>query len=272
MLLPWNQERLYHRLWGLTLALLVHILLVWILLWNTRTPVTVPAWTAVSVFQIALIPATKLRNEEAVLKIARRSKPQGALTLRRASAKVLAAEMSPQLKTAEEEIQAPETSAVPELVVPEVAAISGAETGDSDTAPIENGAGETRGSEGLQSLQVQIILTQPWTPTGLNLVHEQKVRISALGVMDYYPGHCHGGCTATPDGSRCTLWDMKVIYLPCWSLMGRIGTNGKPFQVGRSKDLVVTQSGELFLGVNDSYYPDNRGSWVATVETNSALQ
>ena len=34
--------------------------------------------------------------------------------------------------------------------------------------------------------------------------------------------------------------------------------------------LIADSSGELFLGVNDNYYPDNTGKWVATLSAVSA--
>jgi hypothetical protein len=50
----------------------------------------------------------------------------------------------------------------------------------------------------------------------------------------------------------------------CWSLLGRVGT-GPIFTVGAAKTFKVTSKGELLLGVNDNFLPDNRGTWSVVV-------
>ena len=86
--------------------------------------------------------------------------------------------------------------------------------------------------------------------------------------MNWYTGSCGGTCISTPDGlSVCPSAASSYQFpsLPCYSLVGQIG-NGTPFLVGKSlKDYMSTSSGELYLGVNDDYYPDNTGSWTATI-------
>jgi hypothetical protein len=52
-------------------------------------------------------------------------------------------------------------------------------------------------------------------------------------------------------------------------LIGKVGSDGQPFQVGSSlKNFPAPSSGELFLGVNDnpSDYFDNTGEWIAFVQ------
>lgn len=58
--------------------------------------------------------------------------------------------------------------------------------------------------------------------------------------------------------------DFVAPSLPCWSLIGRVGS-GTPFYVGTTKGFSVTTPGRLFLGVNDNVFGDNSGSWAATV-------
>lgn len=123
-----------------------------------------------------------------------------------------------------------------------------------------------------QSKTIPIVLTQPWTQTGLTITQGQSVRITAEGTMDWCscPTCCQGAkrkgtpTTATPDGASCSSKGFAFPDLPCWALVGRIG-NGKPFNVGSSLTFTAETSGELFLGVNDSYYPDNAGDWKAAI-------
>jgi len=55
--------------------------------------------------------------------------------------------------------------------------------------------------------------------------------------------------------------------LPCWSLIGRIGS-GPPFEVGAKATHAVPSPGELYLGVNDKSlgsFADNSGEWTVQV-------
>jgi hypothetical protein len=126
------------------------------------------------------------------------------------------------------------------------------------------GAGHGSGAK----IDVQIVLTHWLTPTGIQLVKGQTILITARGTLNWYTGHCNE-CTSTPDGAPCNGSDFYTP-LPCYSLIGRIGPHGRPFEVGSYKILIADSSGELFLGVNDNYYPDNTGKWVATLSAVSA--
>lgn len=131
-----------------------------------------------------------------------------------------------------------------------------------------SGAGEGAGG-GIHAppkRDIQIVLTRPLTSTGIQLAKGQKILITARGTMNWYTGGC-SGCMSTPDGAPCIGPAFYAAYLPCYSLIGRIGPRGSPFKVGSYKSLIAASSGELFLGVNDNGYPDNTGKWVATLST-----
>lgn len=121
---------------------------------------------------------------------------------------------------------------------------------------------------------IGIILTQTWTPTGISVTTGEGLTIQASGTMNWYTGTCPS-CTSDPNGvawSQCATRAPDVVApgLNCWSLIGRIG-GGPPFEVGTSLTLTAFASGELELGVNDDYYVDNTGSWVATVTSGFAI-
>lgn len=123
-----------------------------------------------------------------------------------------------------------------------------------------------------QSATVNIVLTQVWTDTGLQVTSGETITVTASGTLNWLPG-CSvlGGCTTTPNGdpwSTCQTFSppFPAPGLACWSVIGKIGQNGTPFQVGTSlTNFPAPASGELFLGVNDNYPPDNIGSWIAKV-------
>ncbi len=116
------------------------------------------------------------------------------------------------------------------------------------------------------STTVMIVPSVPWTDAGVNFVMGQTLSIHATGKvffvgLRYYP--------ATPSGTlRCLRLMSKFLApnLQCYSLIAKIGINGTPFEVGTSfTALSVATSGELYLGVNDNHFVDNRGSWTVVV-------
>jgi hypothetical protein len=129
-------------------------------------------------------------------------------------------------------------------------------------------AGETvGGAEANQiSTSVKIVPSFPWTDAGVNFNAGQTLSIVATGNVDfvglrYYP--------ASPAGTLLCLRAMAKFVAPalqCYSLIAKIGADGTPFEVGTHfTALSVATSGELYLGVNDNHFPDNRGMWTAVV-------
>jgi hypothetical protein len=85
---------------------------------------------------------------------------------------------------------------------------------------------------------------------------------------------CHGLaiwvlCNDTTIRVASDATHLQIIRIPERGI-GRIGPHGWPFEVGSYKIVVADSSGELFLGVNDNYYPDNTGNWVATLSAVSS--
>jgi len=91
--------------------------------------------------------------------------------------------------------------------------------------------------------QVQIVLNQPWTYTGVLLDAGQHLTITASGIMNWYTGQCDGKCISTPDGVTCNYPGFTTQGLACWSLIGKIGEDGIPFQVGTCFSGIAQSSG-----------------------------
>jgi len=129
-----------------------------------------------------------------------------------------------------------------------------------------------------QEKTISVILTQAWTDTGWQLTEGQTVGVVANGILNWYPNGCPttGACVTSPNGdpwSACES-DSPAFVAPglaCWSLIGRIGSNGPPFQVGDYLSFTAQSSGEFFLGVNDNALQNNTGNWSATILTPYAL-
>ncbi len=120
-----------------------------------------------------------------------------------------------------------------------------------------------------------------WTDTGISLTSGQSLTINATGSMVFYPlNMCPSGysCIVGPNGSPsynpCAGQPPPLVpNLPCLTLIGRIGANGVPFEVGTNYSIPqVSTAGELYLGVNDTYFPDNSQGWNATINQSAKLQ
>ncbi len=118
------------------------------------------------------------------------------------------------------------------------------------------------------STSIAVMPTAPWTDTGLTVTAGHSLTITASGIIRFVDKHQWSG---TPAGRIPCLKSRKmpafsVPYAPCYSLVGRIGADGYPFEIGTSFSAPsVSTSGELYLGPNDNQFPDNRGRWVAVV-------
>jgi hypothetical protein len=119
---------------------------------------------------------------------------------------------------------------------------------------------------------------QAWTDTGIYLNVGDTVTISASGsVTMTTDGHIP---PMSPAGfpPNCTAGEVYGQYsvpfpaaqLPCWSLVGEIGTGGPIFEIGTNTIFQAQMAGEFYLGVNDNYLGDNSGSWVAAITRNSS--
>jgi hypothetical protein len=106
------------------------------------------------------------------------------------------------------------------------------------------------------------------TDTGVTLQAGDTLGITAGGLVYVDPSDPQGpagdpSCTPAADYSAQSS-TFPVPNLPCWSLVGRIGT-APPFEVGSSATLTTTQ-GRLYLGANDGDFSDNSGSWTVRIK------
>jgi hypothetical protein len=112
--------------------------------------------------------------------------------------------------------------------------------------------------------------TEPFTDTGVDLKKGDKVTITATGKVQ--PSVTDPNVFATPDGvaNRPDLRQYNVIPNVNHSgLMGWIGDNGAPFQVGSRDVFTAPKAGRLFLGINDKGVENNAGKFQATVTITS---
>ena len=104
-----------------------------------------------------------------------------------------------------------------------------------------------------------------WTDTRIALKEGDAVSITASGTVFPSPNRA---VPASPDGvpDRPGLRQFNVVQGADHSgLIGRVGKDGAPFNVGSSDHFSADSAGRLFLGINDTGVYDNDGAFVAKV-------
>ncbi len=137
------------------------------------------------------------------------------------------------------------------------------------------------------SKSTDVPMDTPWTSTGINVESGQTINITASGkgvwknISKSNPNavpNAYEECS--PDGTLPNSGDYwsnisqyQTREANKGALIGRIGTNGKPFKVGSQFSQRINENGTLYLGINDmrkevdsSSYNDNSGSFQAKIE------
>jgi hypothetical protein len=114
------------------------------------------------------------------------------------------------------------------------------------------------------SINVLVPADHPWT--SVTDLSSSTVMVHASGTIYIATGP--DTTSKSPNGDQKCKASATFIapHLACWSLVGRIGEHGTPFEVGSTR-FIGRASGRLYLGVNDGAdsFGDNSGNWTATV-------
>lgn len=108
---------------------------------------------------------------------------------------------------------------------------------------------------------------QPWQAFGVHVTAGETVKILAMGKWSQAPSL---NVWSGPEGSEGT--GKEVPWIKANALMGKIGEQGKPFEIGAETELRATGEGEVYLAINDPFdwVKDNAGSMQVTVYTQKA--
>ena len=152
-------------------------------------------------------------------------------------------------------------------------------TASSTGHAFTNNAAESSGTA------VTVPGTVGWVDTGLQVVDGEPLSITASGRVVVRQSDRFGQkfeATVSPEGTFMVhdgIQDQQFPLpsgshgpAPCFCLMGRIGENGKPFFVGKSKSWQASNSGRLQLAVNDFDPSDSEGAFHAEVTRPKLVQ
>ncbi|HTQ12926.1 MAG TPA: hypothetical protein VMH86_03545 [Rhizomicrobium sp.] len=123
--------------------------------------------------------------------------------------------------------------------------------------------------------EFQLPLQAQWFDSGVAASQATSLAISASGrgyIGAISLGQPDISDYQSPEGDAQTttgIQGRRIPYLASgltpWSLVGKIGPSGKPFEIGAGKTIVPSTSGELYLSVNDNNFRDNSGSWEVSI-------
>lgn len=131
----------------------------------------------------------------------------------------------------------------------------------------------------LSRMTLDVPSTQAYTDSGVAVAGGQRLHFSATGKTQWRLD-CNGRCLKRPGGIPYTKRRCKRLQesqefgqftapgLACFSLIGKVGSDGAPFEIGGLLSYVVptSDSGELYLGFNDNRYQDNSGSFSVKIQ------
>jgi hypothetical protein len=117
---------------------------------------------------------------------------------------------------------------------------------------------------GLKGQTLTIQANQPWQPSGVHVSPGTAVKILAMGKWSQAPAF---NVWSGPEGLPGT--GKEVPWINSNALMGKIGAEGKPFEIGPERNLRAIGEGELYFAINDPFpwVKDNSGSMQVTVYT-----
>lgn len=120
---------------------------------------------------------------------------------------------------------------------------------------------------------VIVSVEQPWTSTGIQINSGDKITIMMEGFASTNAKYIQNSAYWNgPEGINTAPSNCPVPNFPLYSVVGKIGSNGTPFYVGRILSIISKVSGILYLGINDAQsggIGDNYGYFVAFITGNN---
>lgn len=109
---------------------------------------------------------------------------------------------------------------------------------------------------------VQVPLESNWIDSGINLRRNERVQITATGVIMV------GRTRITPEGLRSTDPHAPLPNAAEGELIGAIGDDSRApvIELGASREFTADRDGRLYLTANRSSYADARGSFTVQIK------
>ncbi len=131
--------------------------------------------------------------------------------------------------------------------------------------------GEIRGSVGIGmgatggSYLIVFPITMPWIDTGVDIGAADIVTITAAPSKNHPPCDGRSGCPPYREADAVIV--DGALGKGLTALVGRVGTEGRSFSIGREYDGSIPVEGRLYIGYNDCWacWGDNTGAFEVTI-------
>jgi hypothetical protein len=136
-------------------------------------------------------------------------------------------------------------------------------TGNARSTYLRNVPSNTVGAGGnVSAVTIRVDANQQWTDTGMDVRSGDRIQFNGSGQVSYAPGPPAVG----PSGARAGRNDLyPVPNMGPGGLIAKVGDSA-PFPVGAgARQLTMSSSGRLYLGVNDDMHADNTGAFQVAV-------
>ena len=111
--------------------------------------------------------------------------------------------------------------------------------------------------------ELQVLSTQQWTDTGIDVRAGDAINVNADGTIQLSD---NPNDRANPSGASRRAPNAPVGTAPAGALLVRIGNSAPVFVGANGRVPRAPVGGRLYLGVNDDHLPDNAGSFRAVVD------
>jgi uncharacterized protein YigE (DUF2233 family) len=107
---------------------------------------------------------------------------------------------------------------------------------------------------------------EKWTTTLVTVQQGETISFSATGEIQWSNGK---DARVGPNGStwklKAKLGSYPVRTMGAGGLIGKIGANGAAFAVGERMTITASESGPVYLGINDNFFTENSGNFKVTI-------
>lgn len=117
--------------------------------------------------------------------------------------------------------------------------------------------------QGKRSKKVKLPANQKWVDTGIKVKIGAEILFSTSGSI-----YINENTKVLQVGELDLQWDRRkpMPNQPIGALIAKISERGTPFYVGDDKaPFPLSQEGNLYIGINDYKFDDNKGEFVVTV-------
>ncbi len=120
------------------------------------------------------------------------------------------------------------------------------------------------GTSGRSSVAVIVPSTQRWFDTGIDVRAGDAIEFQASGTIRMSTSNDNDSANPAGAWSGRRADNAPFRDRPAGALIGRIG-NGNPIFMGEAGRISASNSGRLYLSVNDDYLQDNSGEYRVTL-------